>query len=196
MRSKKMKWKISKAIYFAVLFVIVAGATTARAQHENHGAQAKPAPAPEKKTEHQHDHGGATTGMTAPSSHHALALAFHESMAVFTKTLRQNAEQTTAVDGDFARNVVAEIRRGFDQMQRHHQEQMNMLSGSARTEMEATMKQMEPHHAKVKEELEALERETGVEKPDRTRVLQHTTELLKHLNEVSSSHTGHTGHHN
>jgi hypothetical protein len=177
-----MRRKIYGSIYFAVLFIFAAGATTVRAQ--------------EKKTEHQHDHSSASPGATTHSSHHALALAFHESMAVFTKTLRQNAEQTTAVDGDFARDAVAEIRRGFDQMQRHHQEQMNMLTGSARTQMEATMKQMEPHHAKIKEELEALERETGVEKPDRTRVLQHTTELLKHLNEMSGSHNGHTGHHN
>ena len=190
-----MKRKIYGVIYFAVLFVPVAGATTVRAQHESHGAQAKPAPAQEKKTEHQHDHGSATAAATSPPSHQALAMAFHESMAVFTKTLRQNAEQTTAVNGDFARDVVAEIRRGFDQMQRYHQEHLNMLTGSARTEMEAMMKQMEPHHAKVKAELEALERETGVEKPDRARVLQHTTELLKHLNEMSGSQNGHTGHH-
>jgi Skp family chaperone for outer membrane proteins len=190
-----MKRKIYGVIYCAVLFGFVAGATTVRAQHENHGAQAKPTPAPEKKTEHQHDHGGTTSDMVGQSSHHALALAFHESMAVFTKTLRQNAEQTAAVDGDFAREAVAEIRRGFDQMQRHHQEHLNMLTDSARTEMEATMKQMEPHHAKVREELEALERETGVEKPDRARVLQHTTELLKQLNEMSGSHNAPTEHH-
>ena len=184
-----MKSKLHGTI-LAIALVFIA-ATTAQAQHEHHGGQ-KPAAQDKKQDAHQH-HQGDMSKMTQ-EPHHALAMAYHESMAVFAKALRQNVEQTSVVNADFARDAVAEIRRNFDQMMRHHQEHTQAMSAAARAQMDAIMKQMEPHQAKMKEHLEALERETGLEKPDRGRVGQHAAELLKHLNEASGMHGGHAGH--
>ena len=184
-----MKQKLYGAILAAALIFIAA--TTAQAQHEHHGGQ-KPAAQDKKQDAHQH-HQGDMSKMTQ-EPHHALAMAYHESMAVFAKALRQNVAQTSAVNADFARDAVAELRRNFDQMMRHHQEHMQAMSAAMRAQMDAMMKQMEPHHAKVKEQLEALERETGGERPDRQRVAQHTVELVKHLDQMSGMHGGHAGH--
>jgi hypothetical protein len=166
-------------------------AATAQAQHEHHGGQ-KPAAQDKKQEEHQHHQGDMSKMMQEP--HQLLAMAHHVSMAAFTKTLGKQSEGTGALDGDFARDAVAEIRRNFDQMMRHHQEHTQAMGAEARSQMDAMMKQMEPHHAKMKEHLEALERETGGERPDRQRVAQHTAELVKHLDEMSGMHGGHANH--
>lgn len=181
----------------ALLALSFAGAP-ALAQHEQHGGQ-KPASKQEQKPGQQqphqgHDMAGIDMSKMMQEPHHLLAMAHHESMAAFAKTLSQHAGQTGAFDAEFARNAVAELRRNFDQMMRHHQEHMEAMSAAARTQMDAMMKQMEPHHAKVKEQLEALERETGMEKPDRARITQHAAELIKHLGEMSGMHGGHAGH--
>ena len=54
--------------------------------------------------------------------------------------------------------------------------------------MDAAMRaQMEPQHAKVKEHLEGLERETGGDRADRQRVAQHAAELVKQLDQMSGT---------
>ena len=181
----------------AVLVLSFAGAP-ALAQHEQHGGQ-KPAPKQEQKPgqqqQHQgHDMAGMDMSKMMQEPHLLLAMAHHESMAAFAKILSQHAGQTGAFNADFARDAVAEIRRNFDQVTRHHQEHMEAMSAAMRSQMDAMMKQMEPHQAKVKEQLEALERETGMEKPDRARITQHAAELIKHLGMMSGMHGGHAGH--
>jgi hypothetical protein len=180
-------------------------ATAAQAQHEHHGGQ-KPATQTKKQDEHQHHHpqqGEMSKMMQEP--HHALAMAYHQSMAIFARALHRHAEQTNAVNADFAREAVAEVRRNFDQMTRHHHEHMQTMNAAMRAQMDAMMKQIEPHHAKVKEHLEALERETGGDRIDRQRVAQHAAELVKHLTaahhgdhadqQAAPSSQDHSGHH-
>lgn len=174
----------------ALAFLSVASAR-AQAQHEQHGGQ-KPAAQGEKKDQHQDMSTDMAQMMREP--HHALAMAYHESMAVFAKALRQHAEQNNAVNGDFARDALAEVRRDFDQMERHQQEHMKTMTAEMRSQMDAMMKQMEAHHAKIRENLEALEKETAVETPNRARVAELTAEMLKHLDAMSSMHGGHQGH--
>jgi hypothetical protein len=186
-----MKQKLYVAVLSAALSFIVTA--TAQAQHEHHGGQ-KPAPQEKKQEGHQHQAASGEMSKLMQEPHQLLAMAHHESMAAFAKTLSQHTEGTGTLNGDFARDAVAEIRRNFDQMLRHHQEHMQALSAAARAQMDAMMKQMEPHHAKLKEQLEALERETGGDRLDRQRVAGHTAELVKHLHEMSGMHGGHAGH--
>lgn len=130
----------------------------------------------------------------APDARQAIAMAYRESVTVFARALRQHAEQSGAVNGDFARDMVAEIRRGIEQMERHQQEHLDAMTPEARAQTGATMKQTEPHRAGVKGTLEALERETGVEAPDRARVSQLAGELLRHFDEMSKARGAHEGH--
>jgi hypothetical protein len=172
----------------ALLALSFAGAP-AFAQHEHHGGQ-KPAQGQPQGQQHQgHD----MTAMTQ-EPHHLLAMAHHESLAAFARALNKHASGAGALSAEFARDAVAEVRRNFDQMTRHHHDHMQTMSGAARAQMDAMMKQMEPHHAKMREQLEALERETGGERPDRRRVAEHAAEFVKHLDVMAQMHGGHAGH--
>jgi hypothetical protein len=164
--------------------------------HQNVPAQGEKMNHP--TTQHQHgdtaiDVSGNMSKMTS-EAHLVIAMAYHESVVAFAKALRQHIEQAGAVNGDFARSMVAEIRRGIDQMGRYHQEHLDALTPEMRGQLSAMVKQMEPHHAQMKEQLEALERETGGDQIDRRRVAQHTAELIKHLEQMSGAHGGHAGH--
>lgn len=194
-----MKRNLNAVILTAgALLVLSCAGAPALAQHEHHGGQ-KPAPKQEQKPGQPQQHQGhdmAGHGMTdmMQEPHHLLAMAYHESMAAFAKTLSKQAEKTSALNAEFARDAVAEMRRNFDQMMRHHQEHTQAMNAAQRAQMDAMMKQMEPHHAKMKEQLEALERETGGDRIDRQRVAQHAVEFVKHLDQMSGMHGGHAGH--
>jgi hypothetical protein len=164
---------------------------TALAQHEQHGGQRPTSQGnpPGQPPPQQHQQQGHDRSAMMQEPHHLLAMAHHESMAAFARALNQHAAGKAAFHGEFARDAVAEIRRNFDQMTRHHQEHLQT------TQMEAMMKQMESHQAQLRTQLEALERETGGDRPDRQRITQHAAEFVKHLDEMSKLHGGHAGHH-
>jgi hypothetical protein len=193
-KGEVMKHKLNARILSAAFVALSLTGATAFAQHEHHGGQ-KPSQSGQKQEQHKgHDAGQGMAGMMA-EPHHLLAMAHHESMAAFARALNRHTAGTGTLNAEFARNAVAEIRRNFDQMARHHHDHMQTMSGAARTQMDAMMKQMEPHHAKMREHLEALERETGGAQPDRQRVATHAAEFVKHLDEMSKMHGGHAGHH-
>jgi hypothetical protein len=190
-----MKHKLNARILSAALVALSLTGATAFAQHEHHGGQKPNQPGQKQEQQHKgHDAGQGMAGMMA-EPHHLLAMAHHESMAAFARALNRHASASGALNAEFARDAVAEIRRNFDQMTRHHHDHMQTMSGATRAQMDAMMKQMEPHHAKMREQLEALERETGGAQPDRGRVSQHAAEFVKHLDEMSKMHGGHAGHH-
>ena len=177
-------------ILVAVAALLFAGLISggAWAQHQPHGGQP---PAPQggagQRPVPQHDMSPDMAAM-AREPHHLLAMAYHESMAAFARALQIGAEGTSSLDGAFARDAVAEIRRSFDLMERRHQSHMETMSGATRAQMEALMKDMEPRHARIKEHLVALERETAVSNPDPKVILEHARALLDQLSELSKTH--------
>jgi hypothetical protein len=176
----------------ALLALSFAGAP-AFAQHEHHGGQ-KPAPG-RQQGQQQQQHQGHDMAAMMQEPHRLLAMAHHESAAAFARALSKHASGAGAFNAEFARDAVAEVRRNFDQMTRHHHDHMQAMSGPMRAQMDAMMKQTEPHHAKMREHLEALERETGGAQPGRQRVAEHAAEFVKHLDAMSKMHAGHAGHH-
>ena len=92
--------------------------------------QGMPAGAPNKQGMPAQHQGMSMPAMNIPP--HALALAHRENIAAFARVLRQQVEQTGAVEGDFARDAVAEMRRSFDQMERYRQEQMDLMQDPTR----------------------------------------------------------------
>ena len=55
-----------------------------------------------------------------------MASAYLQNIATLTRLLRDQVQQCNSVNGDFARDVVAEIWRSFDQLDRCRREQMDM----------------------------------------------------------------------
>ena len=65
---------------------------------------------------------GAAKMMSGP--HHALAMAYGESLATFARAVNADATQSQTVNVELARPATLEMRRSFDQMKVHHTAQM------------------------------------------------------------------------
>jgi len=100
------------------------------AQHEGHGGQKPPAQDNQRQPETQHQ--VMRMEMSSMTPNHPLAMAYLQNMATFTRLLRDHVQQCGSVNGDFARDVTAEIWRSFDQLDRYRLEQMDMTQGSMR----------------------------------------------------------------
>ena len=61
-----------------------------------------------------------------------LVMSYLQNIATYARLLRDQVQQCGSVDGDFARNVTAEIWRSFDQLDRYRREQMDMTQGGMR----------------------------------------------------------------
>ena len=64
--------------------------------------------------------------------HHVLAMAYHQNLATFAKSLHERTMQASSVNVEFARAAVTEMRRSFDQMKQHHQEHMQAMNATCK----------------------------------------------------------------
>jgi len=87
-------------------------------------------------------------------------MAYLQNIATLTRLLRDQVQQCNSVNGDFARDVTAEIWRNFDQLDRYRREQMDMTQGGMRT---VAMRDLSPMAANAPSEYLAL-REIGAER--------------------------------
>ena len=142
-------------------------------------AQAPTSP-PGKMPQHQEAMQG-MSGMMG-GSHHVLAMAYRDNLATFAKALQGQVVHSKTVDLDLARPAVAEMRRSFDQLQQHHQAQMEMMTmmgDSAKAPVARTMQHMDTHLTALGEHLTALEAEVNGSAPDPKKVSDHTAEILR-----------------
>jgi hypothetical protein len=131
-------------------------------------------------------------GMSAmrKEPHHLLAMAYKDNLVNFAKALRQQAAVTKTVNPEFARAAVAEMRRGFDQMQQHHQDHMKTMDEKMKAQMADMMKQMDAHHLAIKEHLAALDKEVQTSTPDAKSISKYVAEILKHCDGMAKMHAG------
>lgn len=78
---------------------------------------------------------GAGAMMTGP--HHALAMAYRESLATFARAVNADASTTHTVNVELAKPATVEMRRSFEQMKLHHS--AHMAAMSAMSAMSAMM---------------------------------------------------------
>ena len=71
--------------------------------------------------------------MTTMTLNNLLAMSYLQNIATYAGLLRDQVQQCGSVDGDFARDVTAEIWRNFDRLDRYLREQMDMTQGGMRT---------------------------------------------------------------
>ncbi len=115
------------------------------------------------------------------SPHHKLMLAYMRSMGEFARTLRDQAVKPNALDVEFARGTVAEIRHDLDAMEALHQKHMQMMSAEMQAKMQKMMEQMDKNRSKLKDQVGALETDVQADKPDSKQVAADANTLLKHL---------------
>lgn len=111
----------------AILFCWAAVNVKTPAQHESHGGQ-KPAAQGNQRQETPCQRPRMEMFISPPC--HLIACL--QNMITYARLLRDQIQQNNCVDGEFARYLTAEIRRGFDQVDRYYQEQMNMAQGGMR----------------------------------------------------------------
>src|SRR5262245_32215337 len=76
--------------------------------------------------------GGQMT-MSITTLNNLLAMSYLQNIATYARLLRDQIQQCGSVDGDFARDVTAEIWRSFDQLDCYRREQMAMTQGGMGT---------------------------------------------------------------
>ena len=156
-------------------------ATAASAQHEGHAAGKAPSTASAPgKSAMSHEQ-----MMMMNEPHHVLARAYHQNLLGFTKALQEQTARSSAVNTDFARAAVTEMRRSFDQMGKHHQEHMQTVNAEMRTKMGAKMQQMETHRNELNTQLTALEQEVQSATPDAKKVSVLAAAVHAHMDAMS-----------
>jgi hypothetical protein len=135
------------------------------------------------------------------SPHHMLMTAHMKTMSEFARTLRDQAVKPEALDLEFARAAVAELRHNLDAMEAIHQKHMQAMSPEMKAKMEAMsaemksqmqmmMEKMDKDRAKLKDQVSALETDVQGDKPDSEQVAAHTNALLKQLGMMSKVNEG------
>jgi hypothetical protein len=91
------------------------------------------------------------------SPHHQLMMAQMKSMSEFARTLRDQAVKPQALDVEFAREAVAELRHCLDAMEAIHQKYMQTMSAKMQSKMQMMMEKMDKDYSMVKDQVSALE---------------------------------------
>lgn len=139
--------------------------------------------------------------MMMKSPHHMLMAAHMKSMTEFATALRSQAVKPAALDADFSRAAVAELRHNLDAIEAVHQQhmqamstemksKMEMMSAEMKSKMEIMMEKMEKDRATLKGQVSALETDVQAGTLDNKQVLADTNALLKHLGMMSKMHGG------
>jgi len=124
------------------------------------------------------------------SPHHMLMTAHMKSMTGFARTLRDQAVKPGALDIEFARGVVAELRHNLDAMEAIHQKHMEGMSAEMQSKMKMMMEKMDKERSMVKDQVSALEADVQANTPDSKQVAAHANALLKHFGMMSKMHGG------
>lgn len=162
-----------------ILVLLIPSAAWAQHKHTQ-GAKMKPGMAGMKSEMSQ----------MMKSPHHLLMTAHKKSMSGFARTLRDQAVKPTALDVEFARAVVAELRHNLDAMEAIHQKHMDDMNAEMKAKMQMMMEKMGKEHSMVKDQVSALETDVLADTPDSKQVAAHTNALLKHFAMMSKMHGG------
>lgn len=122
------------------------------------------------------------------SPHHMLMTAHMKSMSGFARTLRDQAVKPEALDVEFARAIVVELRHNLDAMEAIHQKHMQTMSAEMKSKMQMMMEKMDKDRSVVKDQVSALELDVQAEKPDSKQVAAHANALLKHFGMMAKMH--------
>jgi polyhydroxyalkanoate synthesis regulator phasin len=128
--------------------------------------------------------------MMMKSPHHMLMMAHMKSMSDFARALRDQAMKAGALDVEFARAAVAELRHNLDAMEAIHQKHMETMSAEMKSKMQMMMEKMDKDRAMVKDQVSALEADVQADTPDPKQVAAHANALLKHFGMMAKMHGG------
>ena len=127
-----MKKCISAITTAALLLCLVTVGVATPAQHEGHGGQKPLASAKNNRRQPEMRRQGGQREMSVMTLNNLLVMSYLQNIATYARLLRDQAQQCGSVDGDFARDVTAEIWRNFDRLDCYWREQIAMTQGGMR----------------------------------------------------------------
>ncbi len=91
------------------------------------------------------------------SRQHKLSMAYKNTLETFARTLLEAAKGEIELQPEFARALVAEIRRSADKMKEIHAEHLSLMSAETRAAMSDMMAKKKEKDAAQEENIKALE---------------------------------------
>jgi hypothetical protein len=102
-------------------------------------------------------------GMSMATLNNLMAMSYLRNIATYARLLRDRVLQCNSVDGEFARDMTAEIWRNFDRLDCYRREQLNLTQGRMRATAMMGHSSMASMGANAPSEYLAL-REIGAER--------------------------------
>lgn len=168
-----MKLSIGKLKLATATLVVLMVPFAASAQHKH-------APGVPKRS------GGSTEmAKMMNSPHHMLMMAHMKSMSEFAKTLHVQAIKPEALNADFARAAVAELRHDLDAIEAIHQQQVETMDAEMKAKMATMMAKMEMERTAVKSMVGALETDVQANTIDSKQVAMDAKALLKQFGKMA-----------
>jgi hypothetical protein len=124
--------KYNSAITTATVLLCWAGMGVATpTQRDVYGRQKPPAQDNRRQSEMRRQ--GGQMEVSVMTLNYLVVMSYLQNIATYARLLRDQVQQCGSVDGDFARDVTAEIWRSFDRLDRYRREQMAMTQGGMLT---------------------------------------------------------------
>jgi hypothetical protein len=176
-----MKVNLRALLAATAIMLVLLMPSAAWAQHKHTPGEPKKPGMADMKSE---------MAMMMKSPHHLLMTAHMKSMSEFARALRDQAMKPEALDVEFARAAVAELRHNLDAMEAIHQKHMESMSAEMKAKMQVMMEKMEKKGAMPKDLVSALEADVLADTPDSKQVAAHANALLKHFGMMAKMHGG------
>ena len=176
---------------FAVIAMIVFGAMTALAQTKTRHPYADQTASVQtvNKGQERMPRDVSKMDMSARTNepHQVLAKAFMQNIETFAKVLSEQAQGGSPLSADFARAVVSEIRRNFDETNTHYREHVKTMSPGKPSNMSG-IGEMDMRDSKLKKAIDILEKDVQNYTLNSKRIAADCADVLRHLDEMSKMH--------
>ena len=175
----------------AVITLVVFGAMTALAQTKTRHPYADQTASDQtvKKGQERLPHAILKMDMPAMTNepHQVLSTAFMQNIETFAKVLSDQAQGGSPLSADFARAVVSEIRRNFDEANTHYREHVKTMRPDKPSNI-AGIGETDMRDSKLKKAIDILERDVQNYTLNSKQIAAHCADVLRHLEEMSKLH--------
>lgn len=130
--------------------------------------------------------GVAPDKLDAAASHEMLVMAHRDNLVTFTKALRGIGTPTAPVNVVVARPAMAEMKRSYEELMRHHEAQLEELAGHVDAGMTAGWQRLDARLGRIGQHLKALDLAVNDPTPDPKEVAMRSAEILKECAALSS----------
>jgi hypothetical protein len=117
--------------------------------------------------------------------HYIMAMAYLQSIAIFTKAVGDQAAGDNQLSSDFARAAVSEINRSLDKAEEHHQDHLKTMSADKRAKLAIMMKAMDLQRSGLNDAVSTLGKDVQKYTLDAQQIATDCAVILKHLDELT-----------